>query len=144
VCGGSGCLEQYASGRGLVERAQELACSDITTWAGRPFDRIEAIHVVDAARAGVASAVGLIDDAARAVGQAVVALAVTTEPDRVYLGGTLAHRAADLLLPRIRSELETRWPLRDVVPIVPVVLDDVGPYAAAVGAALLAGDRSDT
>jgi glucokinase len=148
VCGGSGCLEQYASGRGLAERAVAAArdgrAPDLLSASGATAEELSATHVVAAARQGIASAVELIDDAADAVARALAAVSVTTELERAYLAGSLGHAASDLLLHRIEASLASRWPFASSVPPPPVVLDQVGPHAAAVGAALLARDEAMT
>ena len=145
VCGGHGCLEQYASGRGVAERAVAAAraghADGLLSHAGVTADDLTAVHVVAAARQGDPCAHALLDDAADALAQTLVAVAVTTEPTRIYLGGSLGHAAADLLLPRIDHHLHRRWPFADTLAPPPLVLDNVGPHAAAVGAALLALDQ---
>jgi len=144
VCGGFGCLEQFASGRGLAERASAAAAAgdaeDLMQHAGVTANQLTAVHVLEGAAADVRSAVALVDDAALALAQAIVAISAVSEPARVYLGGSLGHAAARQLLPRITQELVRRWPFGDSWPPPDVTLDRVGGHAAAVGAALIAMD----
>jgi glucokinase len=129
----------------LAERAIAAARAGrgggLLAHVGISADQLTAVHVVEAARAGETTAAALVDDATDALAQAMVAVAVTTEPAKIYLGGSLGHAAADLLLPRIGYHLARRWPFASILPPPPIVLDNVGPTAAAVGAALLAADE---
>lgn len=143
VCGSSGCLEQFAGGRGMAERAQLLvregrASSALVDLAQASPAALTSRDVVEAARTGDPSALQLVDEAAAAVADAIRSLCVTIEPDIVFLGGTIAHAAADLLPDRIRAHIAQRWSFADLTTPPPVQLDTIGPYAAAVGAALLA------
>lgn len=149
VCGSSGCLEQFAGGKGIGERARlaivEGRASDALRDAHeRATDSITAKEVVDAAREGDDSALALVDDAACAIARAIRALCVTVEPTRIFLGGTIAHAASDLLLPRIQRHLEAWWPFASLTSPPLVQLDEIGPYAAAIGAAQLSGDADHT
>ncbi len=145
VCGSSGCLEQLASGRGLGERVRASAqAATVADFAGITVDRLTSIHVITAARAGVAPAVRLVQDAAQAIGHALALLTVTVEPTVLYLGGSLAHAAGDLLIPDITTRLLRQLPFAAVRRPPRIRLDDVGPTAAALGAARLAGTRLTT
>jgi glucokinase len=141
VCGGRGCLEQFASGRGLAERAVAAAtagnANDLIQHARVPASELTSIHVVEAAKAGVPTGLQLVDDASQALAQAVIAISVVTEPDKIYLSGSLGHGAGTLFLPRVRTALAERWPFANTWPAPDVDLDAVGRHAAAVGAALL-------
>lgn len=137
VCGGSGCLEQYAGGMGisvLAARAVE------TGWApGHDVPSTpSAKDVVDAALRGDPVASDVLDQAAIACAQAIRAICVTIEPAVVFLGGSIAHGAAELLPVRIEHHLHRHWSFAGLTTPPPVRLDAIGPFAAAIGAALLA------
>ncbi|GAB3601674.1 ROK family protein [Microbacterium tumbae] len=134
VCGSSGCLEQFAGGKGIAERAM------LASPAGTAR-KITARDVIEAAHAGDASALALLDDAATAVADAIRALCVTIEPRVVFLSGTIAHASADLLIDRIREHIARHWSFAGLTEPPPVQLDAVGPFAAAIGAALSAQDH---
>lgn len=147
VCGSSGCLEQYAGGAGIGERARLAIGSGNASDAIRSAHEnapsgITAKHVVQAAREGDEFALSLIDEAGSALARAIRALCVTVEPAIVFLGGTVAHSASDLLLPRITQTLAADWPFASLTSPPPVQLDAIGPYAAAIGAARLAADAA--
>ncbi len=142
VCGSSGCLEQLASGRGLGERVRASAqAQHVADFAGTEISRLSSIHVVAAARSGVEPAVRLVEEAAQAIGHALALLTVTVEPTVLYLGGSLAHAAGDLLIPGIATRLQRQLPFAAVRHPPRIRLDNVGPTAAALGAAQLAAAR---
>ncbi|MGB4137408.1 MAG: ROK family protein [Microbacterium sp.] len=145
VCGSSGCLEQYAGGKGIADQARLLieqgTASDGLAALGRDGDgEVTAKDVVAAARRGDASSRELLDQAARCCAQALRAICVTVEPTLVLLGGSVAHGASDLLPARIRQHLHAHWPFAGLTAPPPVHLDAIGPYAAAIGAAKLAAE----
>ncbi|MGO1768346.1 MAG: ROK family protein [Microbacterium sp.] len=146
VCGSSGCLEQYAGGRGLAALARRAVLDGTASDALRTFaeaaETIAAKDVVRLAREADATSLGLLDQAAVLCARAIRALCVTVEPDIVFLGGSIAHGAADILVPRIEESLRALWPFASVTAAPTVALDPVGPYAAAIGAALAASDET--
>jgi glucokinase len=124
VCGGRGCLELRASGRGVARAA----------------GRATSHAVVAAARVGDDRALGVLAAAGRAVGTAVRRLLPVVDPELVVLGGSLAHAAPDFLLPAVHEVLDDSRPLFDVRPAPIIELGRLGPEAGALGAALLARD----
>lgn len=139
VCGSSGCLEQYAGGKGISVLAEQAV---LAGWA--PPDTAgsapSAKDVVTAALLGDPIATGLLDQAAVACARAIRAICVTVEPAVVFLGGSIAHGAAELLPARIEHHLLRHWSFTGLTTPPPVRLDAIGPFAAAIGAALLASD----
>lgn len=121
VCGGSGCLELYASGRAVA-----LA-------AGVP-----AKAVVAAARGGDSAAVEVLAGVGRAIGRAVARIVAVVDPDAVLLSGSLAEAADELVLAPAQAELARCLPLSAVLQPAPIRLGSVGRGAAAIGAADLA------
>ena len=143
VCGGSGCLEQVAGGKGiavLAARAVAAGWSPSILVDGAP---LTARAVVSAALDGDATALALLDQAAAACAQAIRSVCVTVEPAVVFLGGSIAHGAADWLPARIEHHLHEQWSFAGLTTPPPVRLDAIGPFAAAIGAALLAGRTSE-
>lgn len=143
VCGSSGCFEQYAGGKGIA------ALADKAVLEGRASDALRRAaaggtlttkDVVTAARAGDTTARDLLEQAAVCCAQAIRALCVTVEPRVVFLGGSIAHGAADLLSSRIEHHLRRWWPFAALTDPPSVRLDSIGPYAAALGAAMLTQD----
>lgn len=149
VCGSSGCLEQYAGGKGVADQARVAIRVGRASTALRERDEaapggITTRDVVALAQAGDASALALLEQAAVSIATAIRALCVTIEPGIVFLGGTVAHGASDILPDRIRHHLTQLWPFADLTTPPPVQLDAIGPYAGAIGAALLTRDLDHT
>jgi glucokinase len=123
-CGGAGCLEVYVSGTALSRLA-----------GGTRTSR----HVVAAADRGDRTAVRLLADAGRCLGDGIAMLIPTLDPDVVVLGGGLAHAAAPHLLPPLRERLNATRPFPAQTPGPDVRLSTCGPESGALGAAHLAG-----
>lgn len=106
ACGRRGCVEAYASGSAIAERAREALAAARTAQAreGR-ISRLAALPVVTAADVAAAAAAG--DPLARSVwaetvdllGAAVADLVNVFEPDLVVLGGGVTRSGAMLLDP---------------------------------------------
>lgn len=147
TCGNRGCLEAWAGSVALLKRAREWAADG----DGHPglarlvADRgagLETRDLADLAHAGDEDAREIFAVAGRRLGQAVGNLINTLDPDCVILGGGVA-RAGELVF----------GPLRDTYPglvlceassRIPVVPAELGPAAAAVGAAWLAREQDVT
>ena len=145
VCGGQGCLEQYASGRGVAERAVAAAragrADELLTHAGVTAEDLTAVHVVAAARQGRPVCARPARGRRRRAGANPRGRGGHDRTDPDLPRRLPGHAAADLLMPRIEHHLHRRWPFAETVAPPPLVLDKVGPHAAAVGAALLALDQ---
>lgn len=135
-CGKSGCIEAYAAGSSISRIVREMLDE------GRPSvlagsREIDAKAVCDAARRGDQLAEGVLRDAARAMGQAVLIAAHTLNPEVITLG-TLAVKAADILMPEVLRVVEAEaWPrIRDGLEIVPSPLGDRVQDLAAISAYL--------
>jgi glucokinase len=128
-CGGSGCLEAYASGPAILRDA-------IT--AGLPSRT--ALEVVVAARAGDATAAAVIASAGQALGHGVAQVCAVVDPEIVVVGGGVAAGAGALLLDPLRRAVADNLPLRAMTPPPHITAAICGPDAGAVGAAALARD----
>ncbi len=141
LCGATGCVEQFASGRGVAELAalaRPPADSQkrlLAMGAAKPYS---ARTIVGAAKIGDPWAVRLLAQGGAMLGRAIATLAVTLDPSVVIISGGFGHAAGAWLLPHAEAELRSRWPYADVRPLPPLRRDIIGPYAAATGAALLA------
>jgi glucokinase len=120
VCGGSGCLELYASGRAVAGAAAS------------------AVDVVIAARAGDAAAVNILALAGRMLGRAIARVVPIVDPDIVLVTGSLAEAARELIIDSAQAELRRCAPLTTVREPVSIRLGSCGRDAAAVGVAELA------
>ena len=135
-CGAIGCFEAVASGTALGRRATALTAPGDGSLLRRAFGDgdVSARHVVEAARAGDASALELIEAEARWLGIGFTNLLHLYSPDLIVMGGGLAN-GFDLLAPSIRAVVQQRaMPAYRDVPIVPAELGD---RAGLIGAASL-------
>ncbi|MDA1082003.1 MAG: ROK family protein [Gemmatimonadetes bacterium] len=136
-CGNYGCLEAYASGPAIAERARESldanGASSLSALAGGDPMALTAQHVFDAARNGDALAIEVVRDTARYLGAGIANLLNIFNPEVVVLAGGVTGAGAQLLAP-LQAEVRRRAfrPAVDVVRIVPGTLGD---RAGVVGAA---------
>lgn len=140
-CGGQGCLEAWAGSNGILRLAREAASQAETEGAlpelvaqrGRSLTTFD---LAGLAQSGDATTAEVFALAGRRLGQAIGNLVNLLDPDRVLVGGGVAQ-AGDLILKPCR---ETVPPLVLAAEAknVPVVAAELGPQAAAVGAACLA------
>ena len=93
-CGNKGCLEQYASGTAIA-----AICSECF---GRQVSAKEAFAL---ARAGDATALNVIGEAAGHLGRAIAALYQILDPDVVVLGGSVT-KDFDVFGPLVRKAAE--------------------------------------
>jgi glucokinase len=129
-CGGTGCLEALASGRGIARRAR------LALGAATP-ETLSAEWAAEQARAGAPWAVRVWQETALFLGLGVSNVINILDPDVVVLGGGVAVGAADLLGDAVREVVDARCmpSLRRRVPIRTAALGaDVG----IIGAACLA------
>jgi glucokinase len=139
ACGNPGCVENYASGRGLCEMAAasppppESAALLASLGATRTSKEI-----VAAAEQGDPWAIGLLEAGGKMLGRAISILSVTLDPEVVVIGGSFGHATSRWLLPAAVEEMKARWPFGHSRALPELVLDSIGPYAAATGAAMLA------
>lgn len=132
VCGATGCVQNYASGRGIVAMAIEHGVLD-------PDRNDPALgrYVVERAATDERAA-AVLHRAGLMLGRAVVQLGVVLDPDEVLVGGSLGHAAGHVLLAGAAQEIEARWPFADIRARPTIRPESAGPYAAALGAAALA------
>jgi glucokinase len=125
-CGARGCVEAIASAA-AISRAYAAA-------TGSPV--ASALDVERAALAGDARAQAVWDDAIAALADGLIILTALFAPERIVLGGGLAHAGAFLLDP-LTVALASRV---CVQPLPSLVLAQHGMRAGLAGAALLARD----
>ena len=141
TCGGRGCLEAWAGSMGLLRRARELAGegkSDdaLTRLVARRGESLNTFDLAKLADSGDVAAAEIFAVAGRRLGQAVGNIINLLDPDRIIIGGGLAQ-VGDLILQPCR-EAVPELVLAEEAKDVPVVSAELGPLAAAVGAACLA------
>ncbi len=133
-CGGSGCLEQLASGPALERAAREAGGPDfeaLQAMAG-PGKAVTAEVIVAGARRGNALARRVLFEAGQALAAGLANLAVTVAPQRIILGGGLS-RAWDVLGPTVGEAFARRTRIIEQVG-TEIVVSRL-PNAGVVGAA---------
>ncbi len=145
-CGARGCLEQYASGKALVTRAQEL-CHVQPSRAGGLFalgdgtpQGICGEHVTEAARRGDPLAAEAFRGVADWLGRGLAVLTAVLDPGCFVLGGGVSD-AGSILLDPVRTSYERHLPAGNHRSPAPVRLAKLGSDAGLVGAADLARTR---
>jgi glucokinase len=136
-CGNYGCLEAYASGTAIAERAREGveagAQSRLPEYAGGDLAAVTAHIVYDAARDGDEYALEVIKDTARFMGAGVANLINIFNPEVVVICGGVTAAGARLFDP-LRAEVQRRAfrPAVEVCRIVPgALIGTAGVYGAA-------------
>jgi len=137
-CGNYGCLEAYASGPAIAERAREALRGDETdsmlqTMVDGDLKRITAQTVYEAAKRGDAVAREVVRETARLLGAGVSNLINIFNPDVVVLAGGVTQ-AGDELFEPLRAEVRRRAfkPAVEACRIVPGLL----PLSAGVVGAI--------
>ncbi|HEY1389799.1 MAG TPA: ROK family protein [Ktedonobacterales bacterium] len=107
-CGAVGCLTAYASGTGLVARAQAgIQARAPTTLATLDERALTGQAIAEAAASGDAFAAELMHVAGVAIARGIVDAASLLDLDRVVLGGGLIQ-TGEILLDPLRNELRER------------------------------------
>ena len=123
-CGNYGCLEAYASGPAIAERAREALAGDgtsvLSAMVGGDVGLITAQTVYDAAEQGDATAREVVRDTARFLGAGIANLLNIFNPDVVVVAGGVTQAGATLFDP-LRAEVRRRAfkPAVDACRIVP-------------------------
>jgi len=145
-CGLEGCWEQYASGRALVQEAQELAkaspamAGDLLALAGGEPELITGQMVTQAAQAGDVAALRCFDIIGTWLGRGMAQLAAVLDPGLFVLGGGVSAAGELLRGPAGRALLQ-HLTARGHRPHAELRVAEVGPEAGIVGAGDLARDR---
>lgn len=138
-CGNYGCLEAYASGPSIAERAREALATDDGAMLVRLVDgdrsRITAATVYDAAKLGDEVAIDVVRETARLLGAGVANLLNIFNPDVVVLAGGVTH-AGEALFEPLRREVRKRAfkPAVEACRIVPGTLAGSAGVVGAVAA----------
>lgn len=147
-CRNRGCLEAYAGGWAIAERAREAV--DESPEAGKVLldlagggaggrDRITAATVDEAARTGDPLARRLVEETGTYLGAGLVSVVHVFNPRRLVLGGGVIQGMPDLVAAAAAELRERAIPVfLEDLEIVPAAL---GSEAGAVGAALVAHRR---
>jgi len=136
-CGNYGCLEAYASGPAIAERAREQIAggedSLMAELVNGDVAKLTAQHVFEASRRGDAEARQVVRETARFIGTSVANLLNIFNPDMVVLAGGVTQAGEDLFAP-LRAEVQRRAfkPAVDACRIVPGALGSSAGFVGAV------------
>jgi len=126
-CGSRGCLEVYASAKGIARRYAQATGEDIGTKA------IEKAIGTDPV------ATEVWETAVRALALSLTHMTLTVDVERIIIGGGLSHAGDNLLAP-LREELASMLTFRDAPTIVRASLGGSGGrWGAAILAARVGG-----
>ncbi|MFQ5862262.1 MAG: ROK family protein [Candidatus Brocadiales bacterium] len=128
ACGNRGCLEAYASSRGLVFRMQELLKR---TKVGK-YGKVTPENIERWALSGDRLAKRAIRDTGIILGVAIASIANMLNPDVVVLGGGVSN-IGDCLFDPIREEVKKRA-FPQAVEGLKIVKAELGDSAGALGA----------
>lgn len=124
-CGNHGCLEAYASGTALAERATEAMSAGRASSLSRHGGTFEAEQVAEEAKRGDPLARELIEEAGAAMGIGIRNLLHLFDPELVVIGGGVSNIGArfwDPMLTTVRADRYAKY--ADRGRIVPAGLDD--------------------
>jgi glucokinase len=134
-CGNYGCLEAYASGPSIADRAREALGGDdsamMVKMAGGDPNRITAATVYEAAKRGDDVALDVVRETSRFLGAGIANLLNIFNPDVVVIAGGVTQ-AGDTLFAPLRREVKKRAfkPAVDACQIVPGILTAAGVVGA--------------
>ena len=138
-CGRRGCLEAYASGTSIAERAVEALAASGAPSILRALERPTAADVAAAARDGDALAAVVWDETVSALACGLTSIVNLFEPELVVLGGGVT-RAGEQLIGPVRDAVRSDA-VRPAGEPVGVVRSALGDHVGIVGAATIVYDR---
>lgn len=136
ICGGCGCLEQYASGTSIARRMKEKLAAE-----GLPVEDVDTREVFARWHAGEPLASTIMEETIAALGAGIASLIHTFNPGLIVIGGGVAE-AGELLFDRLRQEVRSRTmaSMLDAVCIEPAYK---GNWSGMIGAALQIWEYAD-
>jgi glucokinase len=140
-CGNRGCFEQVASGAAIRRLGREAVAAEpdspLGRLAGHDPEAVTGELVTRAARGGDPTALGILAEVGRRLGEGIAGLVNVLDPEVVVVGGGVA-RAGDLVLDPARAAFALAVEAPEHRPPVAIVPAELGAEAGAIGAALLA------
>jgi len=127
-CGNFGCFEALASGSAIATRAKQAVMHGDDTVLSKFHDdlsKLTAEHVVNAAEAGDAVALRIIESVGAYAGIGLAAVASAFDPQMIVVGGGVMS-SGGIMLQRARKGFLERTipPLGFLIPIVPAALGE--------------------
>lgn len=106
ACGRKGCLQTYASAKGVVATARQLIKEDKDSALNDiPDEELSAKLIYNAAKNNDRTAIRVFEITGEALGQACADFASLTDPQAIILFGGIA-RASDFIIPSMRRTME--------------------------------------
>lgn len=96
-CGRFGCLQQYASAKGIVSLADDILQENKNNSVLRNVSNLDAKIIYDAAKSGDKLAGEIIDEASQLLGKALAQTACILTPEMFVIGGGMSN-AGDVLV----------------------------------------------
>ncbi|MBI1372041.1 MAG: ROK family protein [Phycisphaera sp.] len=131
-CGQVGCIERYASASAVANEAKRrLGAGEASSLTS--IDEVSCRAVFEAAEAGDAMALSVVEEACDKLGTTCVNLVRIFDPQMIVFGGGMAH-AGDALLSRVRATFDRRtWHVREerVTLTLATLFNDAGFIGAA-------------
>ncbi len=139
-CGNRGCLEALASDSAVEREMRSLvkagASTAVVEVAGGDPERITRAMIVEAAKAGDATAIGVVRTAGQHIGVGLASIVNILNPEMIVVAGEAAQEAGDLLLDPIRETIARRS-MGVLAQRVEVVTSALGDRIWVTGAAAL-------
>jgi glucokinase len=133
-CGRHGCLETLTSATGVVNIAKHLVETTDKATSLRDLPEITSKDIWDAAKAGDAGALEVVDKVAYYLGKAINTIAVVVNPEIFVIGGGVS-KAGQFLLDKIVKSFQAQT--FHAVKNTKITLATLGNDAGMVGAARL-------
>ncbi len=139
-CGIRGCLEQYASGSGLMRHAREaidaspLLARNLLDRGDGTIEGLRGHHITEAARDGDPVAIAAFNTMATYLGAGIASLCAVIDPSCVVLGGGVTD-AGELFLGPTRDAALRLIPFSGKHPYPEIVAAELGNHAGLVGVA---------
>lgn len=134
TCGNRGCLEQYASTDGIVQRFfEEINRGTKTQVDLSDYSMIDSYTLMKAAIAGDPLSRSLFSNMGRYLGLALSTVVNILDVDRVIIYGEFPHKAQSLILDLMIEEMNSHIYAGSAVD---VRFSELGADAAAIGAAI--------
>ena len=132
-CGGHGCVEQVASATGIAREARRaMAASQADSLMRRFGDSITARDVLDAAKAGDALVLEVMETVSYYLGWALAIVTMTVDPDIFVIGGGVS-RAGTFLTDMVERQYRKLTPISENKAGIALATleNDAGIYGAA-------------
>jgi len=142
-CGSYGCLELYASGRAIEEKARQVVAahreSQITDLVYNNIDKVDLNIVFEAAMGGDEIALAILEEAADYLAMAVASLINLTDPELIICEGKISRDSA-IFMDMFRQALRRRR-MKYIGRDVEIVTSDTKNYMSSCGSAAFIVER---